>query len=67
MSPTSYQAALPRSQVADYRYFSPFRQSSLAFDNRNADRAEPMLNSLQSSEENNYDIQSNMGREIQTA
>jgi len=27
----------------------------------------PMLYSLQSSEENHYDIQSNMGREIQTA
>jgi len=26
-----------------------------------------MLNSLQSSEENHYDIQSNMDREIQTA
>jgi hypothetical protein len=48
MSPTSYQAALPRSQDTDYRYFFPFRQSSMAFDNCNADRAELMLNSLQS-------------------
>ena len=32
MSPTSYQAALPRSQVDDCRHFLEFRQSSLQFE-----------------------------------